>query len=183
MHRTWPQASQGARSFYANFHLCTLTRRNTAMPRLPLSAGRSKLARALPRRSAGGTSSQGTLVLPSQLGVPCEDQARPCYRGNISRHRQRCRGRASARRFTCLYYHWARPALCKEGIRQDRRSHPQQKILTLEANEFLVHDQLVGGRTSRQGGEPMPSYVDRRRRWWRLIQQPEPSIARSEPGQ
>ena len=40
---------------------------------------------------------------------------------------------------------------------------------TEEAREMLKQGMLIGGPISRVPGEPMTSYISRRRRWWTLV--------------
>lgn len=49
-------------------------------------------------------------------------------------------------------------------------------LLNREATELIVQGQFVGCPTSRQGGESMTSDVDRRHRWWKLVQQLDTSV-------
>ena len=46
------------------------------------------------------------------------------------------------------------------------RLFPQR---TAEARELLKQGMRIGGPTSRVPGEPMTSYISRRRRWWNLV--------------
>ena len=50
-----------------------------------------------------------------------------------------------------------------------------------EAKELFRIGQVRGGILSRQSSESMVSYVDRRRRWWRMITELDPSTQLSEP--
>ena len=50
-----------------------------------------------------------------------------------------------------------------------------------EAKELFRIRQVRGGILSRQSSESMVSYVDRRRRWWRMITELDPSTQLSEP--
>ena len=50
-----------------------------------------------------------------------------------------------------------------------------------EAKELFRTGQVRGGILSRQSSESMVSYVDRRRRWWRMITELDPSTQLSEP--
>ena len=48
----------------------------------------------------------------------------------------------------------------------------QERLLpqrTAEARELLRQGMLIGGPMSRVPGEPMTSYISRRRRWWTLV--------------
>ena len=40
---------------------------------------------------------------------------------------------------------------------------------TAEARELLKQGMRIGGPMSRVPGEPMASYISRRRRWWTLV--------------
>ena len=42
---------------------------------------------------------------------------------------------------------------------------------TAEARELLKQGMRIGGPVSRVPGEPMTSYISRRRRWWTLVQE------------
>ena len=46
------------------------------------------------------------------------------------------------------------------------RLFPQR---TAEARELLKQGMRIGGPMSRVPGEPMTSYISRRRRWWTLV--------------
>ena len=46
--------------------------------------------------------------------------------------------------------------------------------------ELFRADQKAGGVLSRRPQEPMLSYTQRRRRWWRVLTELDPSIALSE---
>ena len=48
------------------------------------------------------------------------------------------------------------------------RLFPQR---TTEARELLKQGMRVGGPMSRVPGEPMTSYISRRRRWWTLVRE------------
>ena len=49
-----------------------------------------------------------------------------------------------------------------------------------EAKELFRAGQKQGGPLSRQPGEPMLSYTQRRRRWWKMLQELDPSISFSD---
>ena len=51
---------------------------------------------------------------------------------------------------------------------------------TEEARELFRAGQRQGGVLSRQSGESMLSYTSRRRRWWRLLVELDPSLQLSE---
>ena len=53
-------------------------------------------------------------------------------------------------------------------------------IQKLEAKELLRIGQSRGSIMSRQSGEPMTSYISRRRRWWTLLKELDPSIGMSD---
>ena len=49
-------------------------------------------------------------------------------------------------------------------------------VRKLEAKELYNQGHKPGGVLTRQAGESMLSYISRRRRWWRLLQEMDPSI-------
>ena len=53
------------------------------------------------------------------------------------------------------------------------RLYPQR---TAEARELLKHGMRIGGPMNRVPGEPMTSYISRRRRWWTLVHEMDSTL-------
>ena len=49
----------------------------------------------------------------------------------------------------------------------------------LEAKELYTHGHRIGGTLSRQHGESMLSYINRRRQWWKLLREMDDSVGLS----
>ena len=57
------------------------------------------------------------------------------------------------------------------------RLFPQR---TAEARELLKQGMRIGGPMSRVPGEPMTSYISRRRRWWTLVHEMDNTLERGD---